>query len=176
MKIYTKTGDDGTTGLIGNVRVMKNNPRIEAYGTSDELNSWVGLLSCRVTSDKDREVLQNIQRQLFALGADLATPSQKNMGKTRITQDMTLWLEMQIDTYEAELPSMKGFILPGGNEVAAICHLCRTTARRMERRIYDLHEQEPVSNDILQYVNRLSDFFFVLARKAANRGGNEIFL
>lgn len=176
MKIYTKTGDDGTTGLIGNVRVMKNNPRIEAYGTSDELNSLIGLLVCHVDSDKDKSVLREIQRQLFALGADLATPSQKNEGKTKITQEMTLWLETQIDACEAELPPMKGFILPGGNESAAVCHLCRTTARRMERRIYDLHEQEAVSKNILQYVNRLSDFFFVLARKEANRDGSEIFL
>lgn len=175
MKIYTRTGDDGTTGLIGNVRVMKNSARIEAYGTSDELNSLVGLLLCRVDGEDDRAVLLQIQRQLFALGADLATPPGRN-AEGRITHSMTEWLERQIDICESGLPPLKGFVLPGGDETSAICHLCRTTARRMERRIYDLHLQEPVCEDVLRYVNRLSDFFFVLARKAANKGGCEIFL
>lgn len=153
-KIYTKTGDQGTSGLFGGQRVPKNHPRLEAYGTIDELNSAIGLIQISVPE------LQQIQSDLFLVGTELATPQGKpQLAATRIAD-----LERSIDAMTAELPELKHFILPGGHSTAATTHLARTICRRAERRIIQLAETEPVNPVIIQYMNRLSDWLFTLAR------------
>lgn len=175
MKIYTKTGDTGITRLIGNVRVAKNDRRLEAYGTVDELNSFVGLLASSLTDVNEIEFIKSIQRRLFALGADLATPS-ANRKQIRITSVDTVALERAIDHYMAVLPPMTGFVLPTGNMMVGYAHVCRSITRRLERRMYDVHQIEPLPAEWLCYVNRLSDYFFVLARKFAHDSRCETFL
>ena len=176
MKIYTKTGDDGTTGLFGGGRVSKDAPRIEAYGDVDELNTHIGLARTigEVSPDVD-ELLGRIQRELFVLGADLATPvekERKNLEIPRVTSESVVCLEEDIDRFEAELPPLRSFILPGGGPAGAALHVARTVCRRSERRVVSLREREPaVSEDTLRYLNRLSDLLFVLARVVNHRGG-----
>ena len=174
MKISTKTGDQGTTALIGNVRVSKNDSRLEAYGTADELNAHVGLLIEWVPQE-EKECLSALQRKLFDLGTDLATPEEKRKIIHITAQDVDD-IEKQIEQYEKQLPPMKGFVLPAGGKAAAQAHVCRCVTRRMERNIYQLHTQYPQPQNILIYVNRLSDFFFLMARKMAIINSNEIFL
>jgi len=169
MKIYTKTGDEGLTGLIGGTRVPKTDIRLEAYGTVDELNSALGLLIANINDGKKTEQLNKIQNLLFDLGVELATdktkpfPKQKNDGFKQATME----LEQAMDQYNAYLTELKGFILPSGSQKVAQCHVCRTIARRAERRIWEVHEHYPIDHDCLTFINRLSDFFFVLARKLA---------
>jgi cob(I)alamin adenosyltransferase len=172
MKIYTKTGDSGTTMLIGGTRVPKHHIKIEAYGTVDELNSFLGLLRDKV-DDTYKEILIEIQNKLFVLGSFLALdPSKEKLpnGKSRLDlkpideKDIT-FLEQAIDQMEKVLPPMKHFVLPGGHEQVSICHICRTICRRAERKVTYLNEVEAVSEHLLKYLNRLSDYFFVLARK-----------
>ena len=176
MKIYTKTGDDGTTGLFGGGRVSKDAPRIEAYGDVDELNTHIGLARtiAEVPPDVD-ELLGRIQRELFVLGADLATPvekERKNLEIPRVTSESVACLEEDIDRFEAELPPLRSFILPGGGPAGAALHVARTVCRRSERRVVSLREREPeVSEDTLRYLNRLSDLLFVLARVVNHRSG-----
>ena len=173
MKIYTKTGDDGTTGLFGGTRVSKHHIRINSYGTVDELNSWVGMLRDQGLEDHDSEILLRIQNHLFTMGAMLATDPEKakmKSGKDRLNipllreEDVQL-LEEEIDRMNKSLPPMTHFILPGGHQTVSICHISRTVCRRAERMTSLLHEQEAVGEHILSYINRLSDYFFVLARK-----------
>ena len=177
MKIYTKTGDKGQTSLIGGTRVSKADPRLEAYGTVDELNASIGLLLAEASDDPGKNLLLEIQSRLFDLGAELATDREKETAtkSDNIFSSLTQTLEKEIDIITANLPALKHFILPGGNEAAARCHLCRTIARRAERRMWESHAMYPISEDCLVFINRLSDFFFVLARKFVHDAGNEEF-
>ena len=172
MKIYTKTGDDGTTGLQGNSRVSKSHPRIIAYGTIDEVNAGLGIvLSYKL--DKDIAMLLNlIQNELFVVGADLSNPNLENQ-KNRVTLDMIDNLEKSIDKYEKELPSLTNFILPGGNIIASQLHHVRAVIRRAETCLVLLSEQEKINNNCIKYVNRLSDLFFVLGRILNKRSGQK---
>ena len=173
MKIYTKTGDKGTTALFGGTRVSKHHIRINSYGTVDELNSWLGFLRDHDLQKSDTEFLIQIQNQLFTLGAMLATdPSKAKLksGKERlaiplITEDDVIALEKEIDIMNESLPPMTHFILPGGHPAVSTCHIARTICRRAERMTSVLHENEPVDDVILAYLNRLSDYLFVLSRK-----------
>ncbi|MGQ0637919.1 MAG: cob(I)yrinic acid a,c-diamide adenosyltransferase [Nitrososphaerota archaeon] len=163
VKIYTKTGDDGSTGLIGNKRVSKSNPRITAYGTVDETNSAIGIV-LSLNLDKDiRDLLVKIQNDLFVLGADLANPDLKN-APNRITQNMVHFLEEHIDRLEKELSLITYFILPGGDPVASQVHLTRAISRRAETNIVSLSEKEQINKTCQIYINRLSDLLFVIAR------------
>ncbi len=172
MKIYTKTGDDGTTGLIGGDRVRKCDRRIECYGTVDELNASLGLAA--VVADADLiDPLRQIQNDLFVIGSHLATPdeSEYRASLPALDDEMIHKLEMQIDTAESQLPELRHFILPGGGELAARLHLSRTICRRAERLLVDFALDRPVPAMILTYLNRLSDWLFVQARAANARAG-----
>ena len=172
MKPYTKTGDCGQTSLASNHRVSKTCTRIEAYGTVDELNSQVGLLITYCKDPHDITILTEVQETLFLIGGILATDAPDSDTACSVTPDTVLHLEQEIDAICITLPPLKSFILPGGSRPSAICHVCRTVCRRAERRILTLHEQEnSVNLNIIAYINRLSDYFFVLARKL-NRDGN----
>ncbi|MDL5511420.1 cob(I)yrinic acid a,c-diamide adenosyltransferase [Arenibacter sp. M-2] len=173
MKIYTKTGDDGTTALFGGTRVPKHHIRIESYGTLDELNSWIGLIRDQPMETSSKEVLIKIQEKLFTIGALLAIDPKKEKlknGKDRLNipkinnGDIDL-LEKEIDQMEEHLPPMTHFILPGGHTTVSYCHIARTICRRAERLVSQLNDFEPVDDILLSYINRLSDFLFVLARK-----------
>lgn len=173
MKIYTKTGDKGTTSLFGGTRVSKNNLRIESYGTVDELNAYIGFIKDQNIAKAIKKTLLKIQNELFTLGAMLATPPEKETLKNgterlnipKITFVTIQFLENEIDFMNLELPKMTHFILPGGHQTVSFCHIARCVCRRAERLTVALHEQEEVNSDILMYLNRLSDYLFVLARK-----------
>jgi cob(I)alamin adenosyltransferase len=171
MKIYTKTGDDGETGLFGGPRVRKNCPRIEAYGTVDELNAVVGMARTQGPPADLDGLLCRIQNELFDLGAELATPDPAKFGIAGATEAHVSALEREIDRYEAELEPLKQFILPGGTPAAAALHLARTVCRRAERCVVTLTESEAISPNTVIYLNRLSDLLFVLARAANRRAG-----
>ena len=167
MKIYTKTGDKGTTALFTGKRVPKHHIRIESYGTLDELNSWLGLIRDQAIAPHYQEILAQIQDKLFTLGAILATePSKDNRLKIpRINVEDSALLEQEMDKMSDVLPPMTHFILPGGHTTVSYCHVARTVCRRAERMIALLHEEAPLPDTVLAYVNRLSDYLFVLARK-----------
>ena len=173
MKIYTKTGDKGTTSLYGGTRVPKHNLRIAAYGTADELNSYIGLIRDQKIDNRTSDTLLKVQNEIFTLGAMLATPPEKEKlksGKERlniykISKDDILFIEKEIDHMDQSLPQMTNFILPGGHQTVSFCHIARCVCRRTERLVVNLHEQEPIDELILTYLNRLSDYLFVLARK-----------
>ena len=164
MKIYTRTGDTGETGLLGGVRVRKHDLRIEAYGTVDELNAALGVVRAAQPSQRVDQILEHIQNELFGVGAELATPTSKGAHSGRIEESHVARLEEMIDLCEADLPPLKNFILPGGCPTAAQLHFARTVCRRAERLVVELSENSPVSAQIIVYVNRLSDLLFVLAR------------
>ncbi len=165
-KIYTRTGDDGTTGLGDGSRTQKDSLRVEAYGTVDELNSAVGLLIAQL-DDKDLEsVLLDVQHDLFDLGGELCVPNME-----LIKDRHTSRLESELDRLNANLPPLKDFILPGGSVAAAEAHLARTLCRRAERRVISLARQEPVNEPVIRYLNRLSDLLFVIARTVARASG-----
>lgn len=165
MKIYTKTGDSGDTGLISGVRVAKNHRRIEAYGTVDELCALVGLTRCDIGIRAVNTLLEELQHQLFVLGAELATPSDRRSAEMEITTADVEQIELRIDEFDGQLPPLNQFILPGGSRGAAGLHVCRTVCRRAERRVVALsRDDEYVSAQAVVYLNRLSDLFFVLAR------------
>ncbi len=170
MKIYTKTGDAGETGLFGGPRVKKDAPRIEAYGTIDELNAALGLVRCESLPEEIDALLGEIQAQLFSVGSQLATPG-SNPAVPAIGADEIRWQEEAIDRYEAGLPPLRNFILPAGTRAAAGLHLARCICRRAERRIVTLAQQEPVAADLIVYANRLSDLLFVLTRAANQAAG-----
>ncbi|MBB1150251.1 MULTISPECIES: cob(I)yrinic acid a,c-diamide adenosyltransferase [unclassified Myroides] len=173
MKIYTKTGDGGTTALFGGTRVPKDHIRIESYGTIDELNAYIGLIRDQDIPDLEQQALLAIQHDLFTLGAMLATDPQKarlKNGKERlnipkITAETVDALEREIDRMEQDLPPMTHFILPGGHTIVSFCHIARCVCRRAERLSVQLSQEEAVEAEILMYINRLSDYLFVLARK-----------
>lgn len=171
MKIYTKTGDKGTTSLFDKTRVSKDDPRVGAYGDVDELNAMLGICLSDLNEKDVRELLIEIQRDLFALGAQLANPSHKKQrNKTSFTEEKIRHLEDSIDKFEAELKPVKDFMLPGGNSSSARLHFARTICRRAERKIVSLMKNENVDNVFLVYMNRLSDLLFVLARVMNKRG------
>ncbi|MFI5201750.1 MAG: cob(I)yrinic acid a,c-diamide adenosyltransferase [Candidatus Kapaibacterium sp.] len=172
-KIYTKTGDDGTTGLFGGGRVPKDSARIEAYGTVDELDSVVGICAAVSSYDWLTPLLRRIQEKLFVLGADLATPldARANNSIPRIEAQDATEIEHAIDEHVAQLPPLKHFILPGGSELAARLHVARTVCRRAERSLVHLASQEEIGKHDVVFLNRLSDLLFVLARRANQLGG-----
>ncbi len=167
-KIYTRTGDDGTTGLGDGTRVSKDSSRVEAYGTVDELNSVIGLLLTHTLPEEIHECLVGVQHRLFDLGGELCLP-----GHTAIKQHHVNELEQVLDDLNANLSPLKDFILPGGSAAAAVCHVARTVCRRAERRIISLSKQEQISELIVQYVNRLSDLLFVIARTLNVQAGRQ---
>lgn len=168
-KLYTKTGDDGTTGLGDGSRTTKDSARIEAVGTIDELNSWIGLLLAELPADEPLiEPLTEIQHRLFDLGGELAVP-----GFQLIQSQMVSDLEVLCDQLNEELPPLKEFILPGGSTSAGLCHMARAVARRAERVIVTLSKDESIGDDLKRYINRLSDVLFVMARQLARRGGGQ---
>ncbi len=168
MKIYTKTGDDGTTGLIGNKRVKKSNPRIASYGMVDELNASLGIILSSKLGKDIRVLLTRIQNDLFVVGADLANPNLENKSN-RVTPQMVSYLEKEIDRLEEKLSPITYFILPGGDLIASHVHLARAICRRAETNMVHLTESEHVNNECLIYMNRLSDLLFVLARTINKR-------
>jgi cob(I)alamin adenosyltransferase len=173
MKIYTKTGDKGTTALFGGTRVAKHHIRIESYGTVDELNSWIGLINDQEIDAHSKKILTLIQHKLFIVGAVLATDPEKAIlknGKDRLnidkisSEDITI-LEHEMDEMEKHLQPMTHFILPGGHTTVSYCHIARTVCRRAERLASHLNDIEPFEENVLSYLNRLSDYLFVLARR-----------
>jgi cob(I)alamin adenosyltransferase len=177
MSIYTKTGDKGATGLIGGTRVPKNDIRLEAYGTLDELNAFIGLLLSELQDASDIDFNRDIQHRLFKLGAYLATDQTHTapMYAEPITEAHFTEMEREIDRITAHLPELHRFVLPGGNRSASLCHLCRTVCRRAERRTVEVGAHYPVHPHILKYLNRLSDYYFTLARKCCVSDNSEIF-
>lgn len=175
-QVYTKTGDKGTTALVGGTRVPKSHVRLNAYGTMDELNSFVGLLICQIEDVHDLEILTFIQNKLFTVGSYLATEETKTpKAASVILDDDIKLLEVEMDSIDSQLPPLRQFVLPGGCEAAARAHLCRTVCRRGERCIYLVKAEYPVDDNIMTFINRLSDYFFLLARKECNKKGKEIF-
>jgi cob(I)alamin adenosyltransferase len=167
-RIYTRTGDDGTTGLADGSRVRKDSPRIELFGEIDELNARIGLLISAVGEDPLLTCLKEIQQLLFDLGGDLSIP-----GRQSIRQEHSTWLESWMDTFNAEMPPLREFVLPGGNQAAAFAHLARTGCRNAERRAVHLSLSESIAPESIQFLNRLSDFLFVTCRILGRAGGNE---
>ncbi|UOB18007.1 cob(I)yrinic acid a,c-diamide adenosyltransferase [Abyssalbus ytuae] len=176
MKIYTKKGDSGTTALYGGTRVSKNNERIDCYGDVDELNSWIGLIRDQDINKNLKTVLIDIQECLFVTGSILATPADKKTlkngtqrnGMVDINENDVKLLEDEIDRMNDSLPPLTHFILPGGHPIVSYCHIARTVCRRAERKTVKLFENEPFNPSVLKYLNRLSDFLFVLARKLSD--------
>lgn len=173
MKIYTKTGDAGETGLFSGPRVSKGSDHVTAYGDVDELNSIIGLAIAALKSDDVIADLTKIQHDLHCVGADLATPLEAKTTIDRISEDRTVALERMIDRYEGELPRLIQFILPGGDQSAALLHVARTVCRRAERSVVRLRETVAYNGEVLKYLNRLSDLLFVLARVANKRLGRQ---
>lgn len=175
MKIYTKTGDKGTTALIGGTRVSKSHLRIEAYGTIDELNSYIGLVRDQEVNQKRLDILKEIQDRLFTVGSTLATDPDKNTKMATPDlhpEDVTL-LEQEIDKYTAEVPPLRAFILPGGHQSVSFCHVARCVCRRAERLAIGLQEVSPVDDLVIKYLNRLSDYLFALCRVMTHELGAE---
>ena len=170
-KIYTRTGDDGSTGLGDGSRIPKDSPRVEAYGTVDEANSAIGVvLSHDSLPESVRSSLTDIQHDLFELGGELCIPGHSAISDERIDR-----LERELDDHNRDLPALNDFILPGGSTAAAACHLARTIVRRAERRTKTLSDAEAVRNEVLRYLNRLSDLLFVYARVLSRmEGGSEV--
>ena len=165
MKIYTKTGDDGKTSLFGGKRVDKDNLRIEAYGTIDELNSVIGIVLTDNVSEKTSKILNLIQNSLFVIGSELASPSDvESKAITPVTEEDIRILENYIDEIDTDLSPLKNFILPGGTKSASLLHFARTVCRRAERRIVEIDKVEKINQKIIVYINRLSDLLFVIAR------------
>lgn len=178
-KIYTKGGDKGRTSLVGGQRVDKYDPRIESYGTVDELNSFIGLLLAQELEKEDIEFLTWVQHKLFSVGGYLATDTKETPIdiSTQIDEETIIRIEQEIDNIEDILPPIRAFILPAGGQIPAISHICRTICRRAERRIYKLNSIVKIDKNLLKFINRLSDYFFSFARKETIRtnGGKEIF-
>lgn len=172
MTIYTKTGDQGDTKLFGGQKVRKNNKRIQAYGNVDELNAFLGAALAHINESSLQGLLIAIQKELFILGADLATPLESTKHNVpRISENLVVRLEEEIDKYQLTLPPLNQFILPNGSLAAVFLHIARTVARRTERSVVALMEEEMINGTALKYLNRLSDLFFVLAREANSQAG-----
>jgi cob(I)alamin adenosyltransferase len=177
VKIYTKTGDKGETSLIGGIRISKTDLRLEAYGAVDELNAFVGFLIAGITDKETQQFLSGIQNCLFDLGSELATNrnSATDLPDKKLFEEATQLIEKEIDKLTELLPPLRNFVLPGGNKAAARCHLCRTIARRAERKMWTAEAHYPIAKECFVFINRLSDYFFVLARKFVYIAGNEEF-
>ena len=176
--VYTKTGDKGTTSLVGGTRVPKTHMRLEAYGTIDELNSHLGWLYTYLMDESDRSFILGVQHKLFSVGSYLATDREKTQLKCAsiITWEDVSHVEREIDKLDERVPELRAFVIPGGGRGAAICHVCRTICRRAERRILVLSETCTISPELLAYVNRLSDYLFILSRKLNfDEQNNELF-
>lgn len=182
MKVYTRTGDDGTTALFGGDRVSKSHPRIDAYGTVDEINSALGMARSELEDARGQTgprvstavaLISRLQNELFVLGGDLAAPGETKYPLPRIQPEHVSALETDIDRLTDDLPELKHFILPGGTPAASALHLARTVARRAERLVIDAMPEEDISTDALHYLNRLSDFLFTLARWVNHDAGVE---
>ena len=180
MKIYTKTGDKGETSLYGGTRVSKAAARVESYGTLDELNAFIGLAKAEISDEKVLNQLQKIQFDLFTVGSEAATPTDKLLlanGKSRldlmISEKEITELELWMDDFDAELEPLKFFILPSGGKAAATFHVCRTVCRRAERAMVHLNETEEVRPELIKYLNRLSDYLFILARYISKISGEK---
>jgi cob(I)alamin adenosyltransferase len=173
--IYTKTGDDGTSGLIGGTRVKKYDVRLDAYGTVDELNSWIGLIKTGIHEQPALMILTTIQDKLFLIGSHLATDESKSDLKEHLpcNSEAIKLLENEIDRMQEILPPLSNFILPGGSPAAGYSHVARTVCRRAERRIVELSEQVNIHNNIVIFINRLSDYLFVLSRYINFKTGNK---
>ncbi len=175
--IYTRTGDKGMTSLVGGNRVPKTHLRLEAYGTVDELNSQLGLLQTYLTDEDDRKLIFRIQNKLFSVGSYLATDQTTTElhSASYLSEEDIACLERAIDIIDHELPPLKAFILPGGSRGSSICHICRTICRRAERRILALAETCEMDSRVTSFINRLSDYLFILARKLNHlTGADEI--
>ena len=177
-KIYTKKGDDGKTELGNGNRIQKFSTRVEAYGTVDEVNSVIGTVTCLSINTELKTALERIQNDLFDLGADLCLPESENENLAyeplRVHKDQVSRLESEIDAMNKSIEPIRSFVLPGGTEIAANFHLCRTICRRAERRVVKLMETEKINQEALIYLNRLSDWFFVAARKSNDNGKGDI--
>lgn len=173
--IYTKTGDKGTTSLVGGTRVLKCSDRVEAYGTVDELNSHVGLLAELIRRDDPEycNLLKLVQRNLFVIQTALATEKEVPYDLPKLAENAVSDLEQCIDRLQETLPKFRHFIIPGGNVASAQCHICRTVCRRAERCIVRLAQEQPVAEDVMCYMNRLSDFLFILSRHLVIARGQE---
>jgi cob(I)alamin adenosyltransferase len=169
-RIYTRTGDDGTTGLAGGMRVPKDSARIEAIGTLDELNSHIGVVLTHPLPEEVRLCLTQVQNDLFDLGGELSVPERQALDGTYVKR-----LEGQLDGFNANLPPLREFILPGGSPAAAACHVARSVCRRAERGLVRFARDEALNPQVMAYVNRLSDLLFVLARVLARAQGQEVF-
>ena len=165
MKIYTRKGDSGQTSLIDGDIVNKHNLSVDAYGTIDELNSFLGLLKDYIKDDKIKDILNKIQIKLFSIGSILASGKNKNISeKVKIEKKDVEYIELEIDRLNKDLPELKNFVIPGGHKTSSYSHVCRSICRRAERKISELNNKSSVDSNIMAYVNRLSDFFFVLSR------------
>jgi cob(I)alamin adenosyltransferase len=174
MKIYTKTGDQGITSLFGGKRVSKAELRIDTYGTVDELNSFLGVVRDQEVNQKRKTALIEIQDRLFTMGSMLATePGESNVKIPSLREEDVQFLEREIDTMEEALPPMRSFVLPGGHQSVSFCHVARTVCRRVERLTISLNSVEPVDPLIIKYLNRLSDYLFVLSRTMSAELGAE---
>ena len=172
MKIYTKTGDDGNTGLQGNLRISKSHPRILAYGAVDEANASLGIVLTNSLDEDIFNTLQKIQNDLFVVGSDLSNPNLNDV-KNRVSLEMIQYLEQNIDKFESELPPLTNFILPGGTIPASQLHFTRTIVRRAETSTVQLAEKDEINSNCIIYLNRLSDLFFVMGRLINKRKGKE---
>ncbi len=177
-KIYTRTGDDGTTGLVGGTRIAKTSPRVSAYGDVDELNSWIGFVASLVASAPELASvvapLAAIQNELFDLGSELASPAGADLSLLPIIgSSQVVQLEKWIDTFSGSLPELHSFVLPGGHQITSALHIARSVARRAERSVLAVHEEEAVRDVAIQYLNRLSDLLFSLARYTSNALGHK---
>lgn len=178
-KIYTRTGDDGTTGLVDGSRLPKHSARMEAIGRVDEANSAIGLVVCALADESHQALLTRIQNDLFDLGADIATPSEDGDFKPkemelRIIQSQPEWLEHQIDALNANLEPLDSFVLPGGSEAAARVHVARASTRAAERAMTELADENAINCQALAYINRLSDFLFVMGRVLNENGASDV--
>ena len=170
LKIYTKTGDDGNTGIQGNYRISKSHPRIIAYGTVDEANAALGIVLSHALDDDVTKILTEIQNELFLVGADLSNSNLNDL-KNRVSLEMIEKLEAYIDKFESELQPLTNFILPGGDPSSAQLHYVRTVIRRAEIKVVQLSEKDEINSNCIKYLNRLSDLFFVMGRLINKRKG-----
>jgi cob(I)alamin adenosyltransferase len=175
MKIYTKTGDRGDTRLFDGTKVRKHHTRVDAYGDIDELNSFIGAAASFLADAELAAILADIQKDLFSVGAQLADPKfrERESGRFQLAPERTAVLEQTIDRFETELPPLRQFILAGGGHAGALLHVARTVCRRAERRVVRLSEEVEVSAGVIEYLNRLSDFLFVIARVVNHREGKQ---
>ena len=170
MKIYTKTGDDGTTGTQDGKRISKADLRIAAYGSVDEINAFLGIIQCNDLDEDIFNLFDKIQNDLFILGADLSNPDLSKK-ENRVNDDMIFFIEKKIDAFEKSLPVLTNFILPGGNCIASKIHYCRAITRRSEREVVSLGQSEKINKNCIKYLNRLSDLLFVMGRTINKRAG-----